>query len=107
MVIKGFLQIQGINYNKTFATTASATSAQIILTLATRHQWHMTCADAVGAYFSGDPLKETIYMYQFPGLALYFERYPKEKITHNYRNDYAIQLILPLYGLKQSGRNWQ
>ena len=38
LVAKGFLQIQGIDYDKTFATTASATSAWIVLALATRYQ---------------------------------------------------------------------
>ena len=46
-------------------------------------------------------------MRQFPGLASYFERYPEKKAALNYCADCAIQLILPLYGLKQSGRNWQ
>ena len=37
IVARGFLQIQGIDYDETFAITVSATSARIILALATRH----------------------------------------------------------------------
>ena len=107
VVARGFEQREGLDYTETFASTAAATSARILLAIAARERLALRCADAINAYLSGDPLKETIYMKLFAGLEDYFRRYPREAEKYGFSPGKVILLIKPLYGLKQAGRNWQ
>ena len=107
VVARGFEQREGLDYTETFASTATATSARILLAIAAQEQLALKCADAISAYLSGDPLSETIYMKVFAGLEDYFRRHPDEAQKYGFSPTKVILLIKPLYGLKQAGRNWQ
>ena len=107
VVARGFEQREGLDYTETFASTAAATSARILLAIAARERLALRCADAISAYLSGDPLKETILMKLFAGLEDYFRRHPYEAKKYGFSPKKVILLIKPLYGLKQAGRNWQ
>ena len=60
-VIRGFLQIEGMNYIDTFINTTIPLTWRILLTLAAINDWEIEQIDFIGAFLNGD-LKEDIYM---------------------------------------------
>ena len=91
LVAQGFSQTQGVDYFETFAPVASAVSVRLLLALATIHDWDVRQLDIETAYLNA-PVKEEIYMRQVPGFEV-----PGNKV---------LKLKRSLYGLKQSGKNW-
>ena len=66
-------------------------SVRLLLALATIHDWDVRQLDIETAYLNA-PVKEEIYMKQVPGFEV-----PGNKV---------LRLKRSLYGLKQSGKNW-
>ena len=93
LVVHGFKQIAGVDFNKTFSSTAQIRSFRLILALATELDLKVTQYDISNAFLNGK-LKETVYMEYPPG-------YPS-KVPGR-----VIKLIKALYGLKQASRVWQ
>ncbi|GBE90151.1 hypothetical protein SCP_1801750 [Sparassis crispa] len=93
LVAQGFTQVPGIDFNETFAPVAKLASIRLILTLAAHYDWELHQMDVKGVYLNGD-LEEEIYMWQPPGQA----EPGKEHLV--------CRLKRPLYGLKQSGRQF-
>lgn len=88
-VAKGFSQIYGVDYNKTYSPTLRADSLRILLAVATFRDWDVHQIDVKTAYLEGD-LDEVVYM-----------RTPEEIFGTKY-----VRVDKTLYGLKQSGRAW-
>ena len=65
LVPKGFSQVEGIDYNETFAPIAKMNSIHLVLSLATLHSWEVHQMDVNSALLHGD-LHEEIYMEQPP-----------------------------------------
>ena len=61
LVIRGFLQVEGIDYIDTFASITIPLTWGILLALAVINDWEIEQIDFVGAFLNGD-LKEDIYM---------------------------------------------
>jgi hypothetical protein len=57
LVSKGFSQVEGIDYNETFAPVAKMNSIHLVLALATSHKWEVHQIDVKSAFLHGD-LKE-------------------------------------------------
>lgn len=93
LVVHGFEQEEGRDYNKTFAPVAKFQSICIVLALTMFKGWHVHQMD-VGAAFLYAPLQEEIYMQQPDG---YIES-GKEHLV--------CLLHKALYGLKQASRAW-
>ncbi|KAE8228404.1 hypothetical protein CF326_g6666 [Tilletia indica] len=91
LVAKGYSQLDGIDYEETFAPVARLVSVRLIISFAHKHRWVLISLDAKSAYLNGY-LDEEIYMDQPPG----FED----------GTDSVCLLIRSLYGLKQAGRAW-
>jgi hypothetical protein len=90
-VVKGFMQVYGINYSETFASTAKPTTIRLLLYCAVLHKWVIRQYDVKQAFTSA-PIDTEIYVEQ----------------PHGYVNgSYVCKLIKALYGLKQSARQWQ
>lgn len=86
-----FTQVEGTDYNETFAPVAKSEAVKIFLTIAAQknqivHQW-----DVQTAFLAGK-LEETIYMEQPDGF--------------NDGTNRVCKLKRSLYGLKQSSRCW-
>lgn len=94
-VAKGYSQVPGIDYNETFSPTADMTSVRALMQLAVQYDLELHQMDVKTAYLHA-PIDCEIYMEQPEG----FEVKSKtgEKLV--------CRLNKSLYGLKQSGRNW-
>ena len=55
-VAQGFSQIEGVNFNETFAPTAKLSAIQIIAALAVRNDWELEQTDVDSTYLNA-PLK--------------------------------------------------
>ena len=65
LVAKCFSQVEGIDYNETFAPITKMNSIRLILSLAALHNWEVHQMDVKSAFLHGD-LQEEIYMEQPP-----------------------------------------
>ena len=91
LVAQGFSQVEGIDYNKTYAPVTCHGTIRTLLALVARHQWHIHQMDAKAAFLNSDLSKE-IYMKAPPSL--------------DTRNGFVWRLNYALYGLKQASREW-
>ena len=93
LVIKGFSQRAGIDYNETFAPVAHTESLRVVMALAAQNGLFLRQVDIVGAFLNGT-IEEDIYMKQ-PD---HFIQKGKEQLV--------CKLNKALYGLKQAGMVW-
>ena len=91
LVVKGFTQIPGIDFDQTFTPVVRMETLRILIALATITHADIQTVDVVGAYLNGR-LEEAIYMRQPLGYDDGMQR--------------VCLLALALYGLKQAGRVW-
>lgn len=91
LVAQGFTQVEGIDYNETFAPTAKFTTIRSLLALAAKLDLEIDQMDVKSAFLNGE-LEEEIYMECPPG----FSKSVRE----------VWRLNKSLYGLKQAGREW-
>ena len=61
LVVRGFLQVKGINYIDTFTSITIPPTWRILLALAAINDWEIEQIDFIGAFLNGD-LKKDIYM---------------------------------------------
>lgn len=94
-VAKGYSQKAGSDYEETFSPTADMTSVRVIMQKAAQENLVLHQMDVKTAYLHA-PIDCEIYMEQPQG-------YEKESETGE---NMVCKLHKSLYGLKQSGRNW-
>ena len=94
-VAKGYSQVEGVDYTETFAPTANLTSVRAVMQLAAQRDLVLHQMDVKSAYLSA-PIDCEIFMEQAEGFKVQSKR--GEKLVYKLRKS--------LYGLKQSGRNW-
>ena len=93
LVVKGFTQKKGIDFDEIFSPVVKMSSIRVILGLAASLDLEVEQMDVKTAFLHGD-LEEEIYMEQPEG----FEVKGKE--------NYVCRLRKSLYGLKQAPRQW-
>jgi hypothetical protein len=93
LVAKGYSQVEGLDFDETYASIARLESIHILLAYATYHGFKLYQMDVKSAFLNG-PIKEEVYVEQPPG----FE--DSEYPNHVYK------LSKALYGLKQAPRAW-
>lgn len=94
-VAKGYSQVSGVDYHETFAPTADLTSVRVLMQTAAQHVLILHQMDVKTAYLSAS-IDCEIYMDQAEGFE--FPSVSEGKLVY--------KLNKSLYGLKQSGRNW-
>jgi hypothetical protein len=90
---KGSSQVEGFDFDETFAPVARLESIYILLAYATHHGFKLYQMDIESAFLNG-PIKEKVYVEQPPGFES--EEYPNN----------IYKLHKALYGLKQVPRAW-
>ncbi|ODA78839.1 hypothetical protein RJ55_06223 [Drechmeria coniospora] len=98
LVAKGFMQIEGLDYIETFATTSIPPTWRILLALAAQNNWYVEQIDFIGAFLNSE-LPEVNYLEIPEGLEAF--------ISYNPAVKQGILLKKALYGLKQGPREWQ
>jgi hypothetical protein len=93
VVAKGYSQVEGLDFDETYAPVAKLESIRILLAYATYHSFKLYQMDVKSAFLNG-PIKEEVYVEQPPGFK------DSEYHTHIYK------LSKALYGLKQAPRAW-
>ncbi|KAE8180888.1 hypothetical protein CF336_g9117, partial [Tilletia laevis] len=91
LVAQGFTQVEGIDYDETFAPVARLSALRMMVTLAIQLNLRLHGMDVKTAYLNGE-LDVDIYMRQPPG--------------YDDGSGRVCRLLRTLYGLKQSGRYW-
>ncbi|CAL8993818.1 unnamed protein product, partial [Prunus brigantina] len=93
LVVKGYAQKPGIDFNETFAPVARLDTIRTLIALAAQNGWKLYQLDVKSAFLNG-VLKEEVYVDQPDGF-----------VTTNYE-DKVYKLKKALYGLKQAPRAW-
>ena len=91
LVAKGFSQVLGIDYSKTFVLVSRMNSIQLVLSIVAANFWEVHHMDVKSYFLHGD-LHEEIYMEQPQGFV-------KD-------SSLVCRLWRSLYGLKQTPRAW-
>lgn len=108
LVVRGFQQVEGLDFNQTFASSTTPPTWRTLLALAAVYDWEIEQIDFIGAFLYSD-LEEDIYIEVVDGLDEFFRNHPAlaQKIGWVPGEDQVILLRKALYGLKQGPRQWQ
>lgn len=93
LVVKGFHQVQGIDYTESFSPIIKSSTIRVILSLVVMNKWILRQVDINNAFLNGYIIK-AVYMQQ-----------PKGFIDSTQPN-HIFNFHKALYGLKQATRAW-
>ncbi|KAK2069297.1 hypothetical protein P8C59_003889 [Phyllachora maydis] len=111
LVARGFMQVEGLDYTITYASTSIPPTWRILLAIGAVLDWEIEQADFIGAFLNS-ALREEIYM-EIPEGLLDLAASNKAiyklllKYGYNPSTPNIIKLSKALYSLKQSPREWQ
>jgi hypothetical protein len=93
LVEKGYSQVEGLDFDETFAPVARLESIHMLLIYATHHGFKLYQMDIKNVFLNGS-IKEEVYVEQPPNFEI--EEYP----------NHVYKLHKVLHGLKQAPRAW-
>ncbi|KAL0117638.1 hypothetical protein PUN28_008790 [Cardiocondyla obscurior] len=93
LVARGNTQEWGVDYEEVFAPVARYETIRTLLAASVNEEMYVHQMDVISAYVQGE-LNDEIYMEQ-----------PEMFVKHGHEEK-VCKLLKPLYGLKQSGREW-
>ena len=97
LVIRGFQQVEGIDYGETYAPISKLTSFRMLMNLAAFYGWAVDHLDVVTAFLNPKIDRDHVYMTLPPGLKWLDPRFSSPTV---------VLLLNALYGLKQAPRLW-
>jgi hypothetical protein len=97
LVIKGYEQVEGIDFNETYAPVSKLTTLRYLLDQAAQNDWTISHMDMVTAFLNPEIDKDDVYMAMPPGI---------EWIDKRLKPTSVVRLLKALYGLKQAPRLW-
>ncbi|KAL2884931.1 Copia protease [Ceratocystis lukuohia] len=106
LVARGDMQREGFDYGQTFASTSHSDSWRILMATAVMKGRVLRQFDIKAAYLHGI-IQEDVYVSVPKELEDYFQRNPHISEHLGYKTGMVIKLKRTLYGLKQSGHEWQ
>jgi hypothetical protein len=93
LVVKGYAQQHGIDYDEVFAPVARLDSVRLLIALAAHEGWEVHHMDVKSAFLNGD-LQEEVYVEQPAGFVIAGKEHK------------VLKLHKALYGLHQAPRAW-
>jgi hypothetical protein len=93
LVCKGYAQVEGIDFEETFASIARMEAIRLLLDYAWSKNIKVYHMDVKSTFLNGE-LEEEVYIEQLEGFQL------------SKNADYVCKLKKSLYGLKQAPRAW-
>jgi transposase InsO family protein len=99
LVVRGFLQRPGIDYEETFAPTLSRSALRILLAVAASRRWTLRQMDVETAFLHGE-IDSDIFV-SFPGVCP-----GDDSVVGSVTGNHVWKLKKALYGLRQSPRLW-
>ena len=93
LVAQGHSQVEGLDFDETFAPVARLESIRMFLAYAAFNGFPLFQMDVKSAFLNG-PLQEDVYVAQPPGF------------LEPHHKDHVYKLHKALYGLKQAPRAW-
>ncbi|KAK2066260.1 hypothetical protein P8C59_000091 [Phyllachora maydis] len=111
LVARGFMQVEGLDYTITYASTSIPPTWHILLAIGAVLDWEIEQANFIGAFLNS-ALREEIYI-EIPKGLLDLAASNKAiyklllKYSYNPSTPNIIKLSKALYSLKQSPREWQ
>ena len=92
LVVKGFQQVQNIDYSEVFSPVVKMTTIRVLLSIVASFNWFLEQMDVKTTFLHGE-LEEDIYMHQPEG-------------SSSKDRSLVCKLEKSLYGLKQAPRHW-
>jgi hypothetical protein len=93
LVVKGYMQKAGIDYQEIFSPVGSATAFRVLVGLAAQRGWKIHQIDFKQAFLNG-VLQEEVYLQ------------PPEGVPIHGEGKVVLKLVKALYGLKQAPKEW-
>ena len=97
LIVKGFTQVQGVDFEKIFSSTLRLESFRMLLAFSAHFDYEIEQMNVFDAYLKGD-LKKTIYIKIPKGYTLSGDQSVSQS------EGKVLKLLRSLYELKQSGR---
>ena len=91
-VARGFSQVEGVDYDETFARVARYTSIHSIIALVASMGWKLHQMDVKTSFLNGD-IEEEVYIEHSDGFVIHEE-------------SHVCRLKKSLYGIKQPTQAW-
>jgi len=115
LVIKGYEQKEGIDYDETYAPVSKMATFRLLLALAAQHDWNVDHMDVVTAFLNPKIDRDNIHMSLPHGIDWLETTGPEttgseitelDTIAHKVSRAKSLILRKALYGLKQAPRLW-
>jgi hypothetical protein len=92
LVAQGFTQVEGLDFEETYAPVARLEAIQMLLAYAAHHNFKLYQRDVKSAFLNG-PIQKLVYVEQPPGF--------KDPKLPN-----SVDKLQKAYGLKKASRAW-
>ncbi|KAH8152156.1 uncharacterized protein LAJ45_03582 [Morchella importuna] len=99
LVVKGYEQVEGIDFKETYAPVSKLTTVRMLLNLAAKYDWRVDHLDVVTAFLNPKIDRDNVYMSLPPGIDWLDPDLYQSSI-------HCVRLLKALYGLKQAPRLW-